>query len=193
MMKSWKKMILIGVVMAALTGCGETDDQKGAKSSNSVENVINSQIEDEGKDASSGEKQDTSGNRQADESQNADSGNEVDYDLTQMSSDMVYATVYQMLAEPEQYEGKTFRMEGTFTSSYYEPTGKNYYYCIIQDATACCAQGMEFVWEDDSHVYPDEYPQEDASIIIEGTYETYTEEGDSNLYCHLTDASMKVQ
>lgn len=180
----------MSVVVAVLTGCGKSDDKKGAGSQNSVENVINSQIEKDGENASSEEKQDAGSGAG---SQPDETGGEVDYDLTQMSSDMVYATVYQMLAEPEQYEGKTFRMEGTFTSSYYEPNGNNYFYCIIQDATACCAQGIEFVWGDGSHIYPDEYPQEDAQIVIEGTYETYKEEGDDNLYCHLAGASMKVQ
>lgn len=117
----------------------------------------------------------------------------VDYDLTEMSSDMVYATVYQMMMEPEKYEGKTFRMEGIYYMVYSEDTKKYYHYCIIQDATACCAQGMEFVWDDGSHVYPDEYPEENADVIVEGTFETYTESGDSNLYCRLKNASVEVE
>lgn len=115
----------------------------------------------------------------------------VDYDLTQMSRDMVYATVYQVLMEPEEYEGKTFRMDGIFYVTYYEVTKKHYFYCFIQDAAACCAQGMEFVWEDGSHIYPDEYPAENAEIVVEGTLETYREEGDPNLYCRLSDATLQ--
>ena len=34
---------------------------------------------------------------------------------------------------------------------------------------ACCAQGLEFVWGDGSHKYPDEYPAEDAEIEVQGT------------------------
>ena len=117
----------------------------------------------------------------------------VDYDLTQMGSDMVYATVYQMMVEPSEYEGKTFRIDGNFYASYYEATKKYYFYCIIQDATACCAQGMEFVWEDGSHIYPDEYPDDNAEIIVEGTFETYREDGDENLYCRLSDATLQLK
>ena len=113
----------------------------------------------------------------------------VDYDLTQMNSDMVYAMVYQMMVTPEQYVGKTFRMDGIFYSSYYDTTNQYYFYCVIQDALACCAQGIEFVWDDGSHIYPDEYPAEAEEIIVEGTFETYTEEGDENLYCHLVNAT----
>ncbi len=122
--------------------------------------------------------------------ENEEAKGNVDYDLTEMSSDMVYATVYQMMATPEEYEGKTFRMDGLFYAGYYEATEKYYYYCIIQDATACCAQGMEFVWGDGSHRYPEEYPQDDAYVMVEGTFETYQEEGDSNLYCRLVNATL---
>ena len=52
------------------------------------------------------------------------SGTGVDYDLTQMNGDMVYATVYQMMADPSTYEGKTFRMEGLYTPIIVEDTGK---------------------------------------------------------------------
>jgi len=31
---------------------------------------------------------------------------------------------------------------GTYYAVYYEPAGKYYHHCIIQDAPACCAQGM---------------------------------------------------
>ena len=108
-----------------------------------------------------------------------------------MSSDMVYATVYQMMVTPEEYEGKTFRIDGNFYATYYEATKKYYFYCIIQDATACCAQGMEFIWDDGSHIYPDEYPEDNAEIVVEGTFETYREDGDENLYCRLSDAILQ--
>lgn len=116
---------------------------------------------------------------------------EVDYDLTELSSEMVYAMIFQMMNVPEQYEGKTFRMEGLFYASYYEPTQQYYYYCIIQDAMACCAQGMEFVWGDGSHSYPDEYPEEYAEITIEGIFETYREDGNDILYCRLANATLQ--
>ena len=120
------------------------------------------------------------------------SSNGVDYDLTQMNGDMVYATVYQMMADPTTYEGKTFRMEGLYTPIIVEDTGKIYHYCLIQDALACCAQGMEFVLGDGSHTDQSEYPAEDTDIIVEGTFETYREEDFENLYCRLANATMEV-
>lgn len=117
----------------------------------------------------------------------------IDYDLTTMGSDMVYATVYQFMVNPNAYVGKTIKIEGTYYASFYEPTQKYYHYCIIKDAMACCSQGLEFVWEDGQHVYPDEYPEEDSNVVVTGIFETYTEEGDSNVYCRLKNATLAMQ
>ena len=117
----------------------------------------------------------------------------VNYDLTEMGSDMVYAIVYQLMQNPEQYIGKTLKIKGQYYPSYYEPTGQYYHYCIIEDATACCSQGLEFVWEDGNHSFPDDYPPESSPIIVTGTYETYQEKDDPNLYCRLTNATLEVE
>lgn len=222
-MRSVKIGIFILLCIALITGCKHKNTKiKGVSSSNSVEELIVRQIEEEeGKDTE--ENNETEENKSTEEEvyetvqeesptvempEETDISNDaadntveeetagaepegkttVDYDLTAMSSDMVYATVYQMMILPEDYEGKTFRMKGSFYATYYEPTQSYYYYCIIQDATACCAQGLEFVWGDGSHKYPDEYPEEYTDVVVEGTFETYREEGDENLYCRLTDA-----
>ena len=67
----------------------------------------------------------------------------VDVDLTQMSSTMVYSEVYSMMNSPENYMGKRVRMRGSF--AFAEGDNKYYFACLISDATACCAQGIEFV------------------------------------------------
>lgn len=192
-MRSVKRGIFILLCIALITGCKHKNTKiKGVSSSNSVEELIVRQIEEEeGKDTEeTAIPNDAADDMVEEETAEAEPEGKttVDYDLTAMSSDMVYATVYQMMILPEDYEGKTFRMEGSFYATYYEPTQGYYYYCIIQDATACCAQGLEFVWGDGSHKYPDEYPEEYTDVVVEGTFETYREEGDENLYCRLTDA-----
>lgn len=117
----------------------------------------------------------------------------VDYDLTDMDGDMVYAMVYQMMIDPDTYTGKTFRIRGQYSVVYDKHTKQYYHYCIIKDALACCAQGLEFVWGDGSHVYPDEYPKEEQEIEVKGTFETYREPDDENLYCRLADATMQME
>ena len=112
----------------------------------------------------------------------------IDVDLTVMSSTMVYSEVYNMMYYPENYLGKKVKMSGMYTMFKDEETGKCYHGCIIMDATACCAQGIEFELTDD-YVYPDDYPKEGETICITGTFETY-KEGD-NTYCTLRNAQIK--
>ncbi len=111
----------------------------------------------------------------------------VDVDLTVMSATMVYSEVFNMMVTPEDYVGKTVKMNGTFQAYIYEKTGEYYFTCVIQDATACCAQGMEFALPEE-YVYPDDYPEEGSNVTVIGTFDTYME--DDLLYCHLKDSKL---
>ncbi|MBQ9557871.1 MAG: hypothetical protein IJU94_04615, partial [Clostridia bacterium] len=104
----------------------------------------------------------------------AASDSHVDVDLTTLNSTMVYSEVSNMINEPEKYVGKTIKMKGQFNASYFEGTGNYYYYVVIADATACCAQGLEFVWEGE-HSFPDDYPENGAEVIVTGVYGQYEE------------------
>lgn len=116
----------------------------------------------------------------------------VDVDLTLMGKDLIYATVYQMMSKPEEYEGKTIRIEGKYYASYYPITDKYYNYCLIADALACCSQGLEFELGGDA-VYPDDYPADQSEVIVTGVFETYTEEtGQTFYYCRLKDAKYEL-
>ena len=118
---------------------------------------------------------------------------DVDIDFTAMSSDMVYATVYQMCyVDPKPYEGKVFKAKGTFAIATSNITNLYYSYVVIKDALACCASGVEFQWEKGGEKYPDDYPADGTEIEVIGTFESYTEEGDPNLYTHLKNAKMTI-
>lgn len=201
-MKNLKKCMVLLLCILLITVCSNKKgtNGKGVNNTNSIEKVIDNQIANEDGKTETTESEKASSDVESNKgiedtisgAENVrDTDETVDYDLTQMSSDMVYATVYQMMVTPEEYEGKTFRIDGNFYATYYEATKKYYFYCIIQDATACCAQGMEFIWDDGSHIYPDEYPEDNAEIVVEGTFETYREDGDENLYCRLSDAILQ--
>ncbi len=111
----------------------------------------------------------------------------IDVDLTELSPNMVYATVYDMMISPGRYIGKRVRMKGTMLSYHDETTDKYYFACFITDAAACCSQGIEFVLTDE-YVFPDDYPEEDSEIIVEGVFETYTEDGAT--YVSLMDSRL---
>ena len=107
----------------------------------------------------------------------------VDVDLTTLSSTMVFAEVSNLLYDPIPYLGKTVRMEGEFSVDHaYTMEGEldlseNYFYCIIEDALACCAQGLEFSLADSTAVYPADYPEEGSQITVVGTVEFFEENG----------------
>lgn len=97
----------------------------------------------------------------------------VDIDLTEMSSTMIYSEVYNMMISPDEYDGKTVRIFGMYTC-YEASEDKVYYACIVQDATQCCAQGLEFVLND-SYVWPDDYPENGDEVTVTGVFEVYEE------------------
>ena len=207
-MKKWMTILLCLALILAMTGCGNnsTANKPVGNQPAGVKDVLeqgmaeadNSKADDTGRPAEN----DTQ-NRQNTESQETqtpepssepettsiptDSADGVDVDLTALSSTMVYSEVYNMMVSPEQYIGKTVKMDGLFAYYHDESTGNYYFACIIQDATACCAQGIEFVLTED-YVYPDDYPEVDEEICVVGVFDTY-QEGDYT-YCTLRKAKL---
>ena len=108
----------------------------------------------------------------------------VDIDLAAMSSTMVYSEIYAMMEHPQDYVGKTMRMHGIFACS----EGNLYYFCVIQDATACCAQGIEFILAGNP-AYPDGYPEPGTEVTVTGVFEDYRE--GENTYYRLRDAALE--
>lgn len=111
----------------------------------------------------------------------------VDLDLSKLSGTVVYSQIYNMMYEPEPFIGKVIRMAGYYSA--YEDLERNvvYHACVIPDATACCAQGIEFIWAGE-HAWPEEYPMEGTDIIVTGRMETYEEDG--YMYLHLVDSEV---
>ena len=117
----------------------------------------------------------------------------VDVDLTVLSSTMVYSEVYNMLYnDPAHYLGKTVKARGTFsiyqlvTDGVLQPDPVSYA-CIISDAAACCAEGMEFVLKDDL-ASPDDYPELGTEITVIGEFQSYEENGMT--WYHLANARL---
>lgn len=101
----------------------------------------------------------------------------IDVDLSKLSGTMAYAEVYHMMVYPEEYIGKTIRIRGPYYASYLEDTDMFYHYVIITDATACCESGIEVIWDNNEHVYPDEYPENMTEVEATGIFNTYEENG----------------
>lgn len=205
-MRKWISLLLCAAAVAALAGCGNSNGNNGnasaaATQTTGVKEVLEAGIAEAEGTASASAGNDANGRQsgvdatahepEADVSEiDASAGSEnIDVDLTKLSSTMVYSEVYDMLTEPDKYIGKTVKMDGFF-NYFHDQTTDNYYYaCIIKDATACCSQGIEFVPKGDRK-YPDDFPEVYDSISVVGTFDTYME--GENQYCTLRDATMTV-
>ena len=112
----------------------------------------------------------------------------VDLDLSALSGTVVYSQVYNMVMQPDQYLCQTVRVRGYFSYFQDPETLKEYFAVIIADATACCAQGIEFVWRGE-HRYPDDYPPLETEMTVTGAFGTYEENGFT--YLQLSDADVE--
>lgn len=110
----------------------------------------------------------------------------VDIDLTRLSTTMVFAEVAAMVRTPEDYLGKTVRMAGTL--AVYEANlalGFDCFYTVvIQDATACCQQGMEFIWPEGT------LPEAGTGLVVTGTFAEYDCGGLPS--CHIVADTVEI-
>ena len=109
----------------------------------------------------------------------------IDIDLTAMSNTVVYSEVYNMVMDPDSFIGKTVKMAGVL--SFYR-LGSNgiCYACVVDDATACCQQGIEFELAGTDKDDPEAYPELGEKITLVGVMDTYEDE--DYIYCVLRDA-----
>ncbi|MCR5343713.1 MAG: hypothetical protein K6E70_10185 [Butyrivibrio sp.] len=208
-MKKVRRIISVGLIMLAMaTACGkektppeaemvtvdsaienaaiedtiQEDKQITVESPMQMSDIPTSEEPEETKQESSASETAEQENTTPEES-TASSGDSSTVDLTILSPTMVYGEVFQMMYYPENYIGKTVKMQGLYDIYTDESTGKTYHACIIQDATACCAQGIEFELADS------DYPSTDTmEVTVEGTFATYEENGTK--YCTLKDAEL---
>lgn len=160
-MKKYASMLLIALL---LTGCASKQESTPTTEEAAIETTIATTIETTAETSAAASER---------------------IDLTGMSSTMMMAQVTAMQYEPESFLGKTVKMQGTFLVG--EGEVRNYYYCLVADAAACCQQGFEFLW--DGHVYPDDYPEPGTEIIVEGIFDTYWEDGYQ--YMQLINATLQ--
>ena len=163
-MKKRNYMILGVMAVVSLTGCSTPDtSQTLPERLNEIWQSQQSQGE-----SSQVETQEVQTSQQTAE------GN-FDYDLTQLSSTVVYSQITDMTMVPEEYVGKTIKMEGRF-EIYGDPNAENPYLgCIVNDATACCSVGLRFVLTGD--YTSADFPENGSDIVITGVFQTYEYQG----------------
>ena len=185
-------IIIMMAIVVSFTGCGNVSGVSNRihVDSSGVNDVMQQEMakEDKKSQTSTDTNNETEAESETDadnqatteSSENADYTNKevdlknIDLDLTTYSSTMVYTEVYNMMLQPKEYKGKTVKIKGLFTTYCEESTGVYYFACIVQDATACCSQGIEFSLAGD-YTYPEDYPKEGEEITVVGVFDTYKE------------------
>lgn len=185
-------IIIMMAIVVSFTGCGNVSGASNRihVDSSGVNDVMQQEMAKEDKKSQTSTdinneteaESETDANNQVttELSENADYTNKevdlknIDLDLTTYSSTMVYTEVYNMMLQPKEYKGKTVKIKGLFATYCEESTGVNYFACIVQDATACCSQGIEFSLTGD-YTYPEDYPKEGEEITVVGVFDTYKE------------------
>ena len=202
------KFFIIFIIFVAIAGCGKKRQIKNQMflTTKSVKDTIEEEMkkEEEKKENAENEKalkndfqateedvkeinEDKNEENKKAENVGGENQKDIDYDLTEMNSDMIYATVFMVVQDPESYAGKTFKIYG---NSYTFPTteGKSMtHYCLIKDALACCAQGLEFISSNSDEKYPDDGDE----IVVTGTLESYTVEDIPMPLCRLVNAKIE--
>lgn len=170
-----KRIVCLLCCGLLLTGCGNPNTQK-------IDDLISAQEQSD--ETSAVQTESAAPPKPTVDVPDAANG-EYDVDLTTLDSNMVYAQVYDLIYGEKDYTGQMIRAKGVF-DYYFDPqTNQEYFMVLISDATACCAQGIEFVL-DGEHTYPDDYPELGAEIVIHGVFNTYEDAYGS--YVQLKDA-----
>lgn len=101
-----------------------------------------------------------------------------DIDLTKMSKTMLFAVVLDIRSRPEHYLGKSVRMSGKFAiiqgvDAQGQPDpDKIFYNCVIPGAQS----SLEFGVAGELY-YPEDFPDLESTITVEGVYEKYEDNG----------------
>lgn len=117
-----------------------------------------------------------------------------DVDLTGLEGEELYYSVCDLTMSPSEFLGKNVRLTGQFLIySGLDEDGQvipdqNYYVCRVIDPTGCLFQEIEFV-PTGNPVLPDDFPRLGSPITVQGTFDTYEEDGQT--YYRLLDATME--
>jgi uncharacterized membrane protein YcgQ (UPF0703/DUF1980 family) len=121
-------------------------------------------------------------------------------DVVEIKEKMFIAQTNDVYLNPEDYIGKTIKLEGLFKS--YDSTDYGASYCfVIRYGPGCCGNdgsaGFEVAWEspsrDEDSAPESSYPEEDAWVEAAGVLKSYEEDGFPYLYLALSSLTVKQE
>ena len=180
--------LLISLLCIAVSGCSNADALEQTDSDDPEVLQEESIDVDTATDTTDESVEDTTSDTAADTATGTPAEG-VDVDLSVMSSTMVYAEVSNIMAYPEDYLGKVIKAKGYYFVSDVDASGMYYHFVVIEDALACCIQGLEFKLGDD-YMYPDDYPSTETDIEVMGEFKVYQLDGYDCYYLDSDDISV---
>lgn len=124
-------------------------------------------------------------------------GARLDFDLVRMNATMRLTQVFRLVANPDEFAGKTLSLPGAFLTQVDAATGQRVYGCQIRDAVtcSCCVGGcvVEFVPKK-SYAWPTGFPVEGSEVIVTGRVEVVkvADERVAYAYPRLVEADLAV-
>jgi hypothetical protein len=106
-------------------------------------------------------------------------------DLTVMSSTMASAAYDDIVyINPENYLGRTIKVQGNYTAAFWDVTGRYHHYITTKEEGGCCPGSFEFILSGDGG-----YPREGRRVELTGVFSRYTEHGRTTYYLAADEAA----
>jgi hypothetical protein len=119
-------------------------------------------------------------------------------ELVEIKEKMFLAQTNDVYLNPEDYLGKTIKLEGVFKREYYEENDSAYCF-VLRYGPGCCGNdgnaGFEIAWDssDLENSQNQNYPEDDAWVEAVGVLSSYEEEGYPYLYLALSSLKVKEE
>ncbi|MDR2743192.1 MAG: hypothetical protein LBB98_13725 [Treponema sp.] len=115
--------------------------------------------------------------------------------VVEIKEKMFIAQTNDVYLNPEEYMGKTIKLEGLFKSYPVEEYGSSYCF-VIRYGPGCCGNdgsaGFEVAW-DGEPASENPYPEENAWVEATGVLKTYEEDNYPYLYLSLSSLNVKQE
>jgi uncharacterized membrane protein YcgQ (UPF0703/DUF1980 family) len=120
-------------------------------------------------------------------------------EIVEIKEKMFLAQTNDVYLNPEDYLGKTIKLEGVFKTEYFEENGSAYCF-VLRYGPGCCGNdgnaGFEIAWDSSDLKNPQtpqntKYPEDDAWVEVVGVLSSYEEEGYPYLYIALSSLTVK--
>jgi len=108
----------------------------------------------------------------------------VDLDLTRFSDIMVYSTLFDMIASPDRYVGKTLKVKGFIERKAASADTEEQFFLTVYDETSCCYIKVLILTNEASAPLKTTF-----EVVVCGVLDIYRENGAN--YCRLLNAMVQ--